>query len=147
MKQPKIAALPAREKQPGLQKEPDDVHKNDPISWGLGRVDFHGAWGWLKLDREHLDELHQELVKLEGKTLHKLLQTKKVKDIPTVHMKREAQQRLKDIDLEEHDTVWELRLPGKRRAWGLVERSVFQFLWWDPLETACNPPPKGTRRR
>lgn len=145
-KQAAMAASPGRAKSPGAKDTPD-VSKNEPMSWGLGRMDFGGKWGWNNLDADHVDELHRELVKREGKTLHHLLRTEEVKEIPALHMKREAQDRLKGRGLEERDTLWELRLPGKRRAWGLMDGSVFQFLWWDPEETACNPPPKGTKRR
>jgi hypothetical protein len=117
------------------------------MSWGLARVDLWGQWGWLKLDPEHVSELHGELVDLEGETLHDLLKGEEIKDIPAKHLRRAARERLEHLGLEEHDTLWELRLKGKRRAWGLVERSVFHFLWWDPEETACNPPPKRQRRR
>ena len=143
---PQRAADPARTKQPGASETPD-VIKHEPVSWGLARMDLDGDWSWLKLDPGHLAQLHAELVKHEGETLYVLLQDETVKDVATRHLKIPAKNRLKEIGLEEKDTLWELRLPGKWRAWGLMERSVFHFLWWDPNETACNPPPKGERRR
>jgi hypothetical protein len=117
------------------------------MSWGLARMDFEGDWSWLKLDPTHIAELHRELVGLEGETLHDLLKAQEIKDIPAEHLRRGAKERLEHLHLEEHDTFWELRLRGKRRAWGLVEGSVFHFLWWDPKETVSNPPPRGKRRR
>lgn len=145
-KQAALVASPSGAKKPGAKDTPD-VIKHEPLSWGLERVDFGGTWGWRGLDAKHIDELHRELVKREGETLERLLKAKEVKDIPAVHMKREAKERLQKLGLEERDTLWELRLPSKRRAWGLMDGAVFQFLWWDPDETACNPPPKGSKRR
>jgi hypothetical protein len=145
-KQAAMAASPDRAKSPGARDTPD-VIKHEPVSWGLGHLDLDGRWGWRKLDRAYLDELHRELIKLEGETLDTLIRTKEIKEIPASHMKRAAKERLSKRGLEERDTLWELRLPGKRRAWGLMDGSIFNFLWWDPHETACNPPPKGDRRR
>jgi hypothetical protein len=145
-KQAAMAASPDRAKRPGVRDTPD-VIKHVPLTWGLVHLDLDGWWGWRKLDEAHVDELHRELVKLEGETLDKLLRSKEIKEIPTAHMRREAKERLSERGLEERDALWELRLPGKRRAWGLMEGAIFNFLWWDPDETACNPPPKGERRR
>jgi len=146
-KQPVAGAAQQRGKQPTTGALAPDAIKHEPITWGLKRVDFHGDWGWLQLDPEQVAALHRELIDLEGATLHELLRSKKTKDIPSEHMCREAKKRLGTLRLEERDVLWELRLNGKRRAWGLVEGAVFQFLWWDPGETACEPPPKGERRR
>lgn len=121
--------------------------KHEPVSWGLTLVDLDGEWSWLKVDPTILSALHAELVKHEGETLHTLLSGQTVKDIPTTHLKPAAKIRLQELGLEEKDTLWELRLPQKRRAWGVMARAVFQFLWWDPDETVCNAPPKGARRR
>lgn len=145
-KQPKFSTPPAGSKRPGIESTPDVV-RHEPMTWGLGLVDFGGEWGWRKLDPDDIERLHEELVELEGETLHDLRKTEKVKEIPAQHMVREAQQRLGLLELEEHDTLWELRLKGKRRTWGLMQGPVFCLLWWDPNETACHPPPKGKRRR
>jgi hypothetical protein len=124
-----------------------DAIKHEPLTWGLKRVDFNGDWGWLQLEGRDVADLHRELAAMEGETLHDLLRRSKTKGIPAEHMRQGAKDRLATLRLEERDTLWELRLNSKRRAWGLVEGSVFHFLWWDPDETACNPPPKGTKRR
>jgi|HubBroStandDraft_2_1064218.scaffolds.fasta_scaffold96684_2 hypothetical protein len=145
-KQAAMVTSPDRAKSPGARDTPD-VIKHLPVAWGLIHLDLDGRWGWRKLDEAHVDELHRELVKLEGKTLDKLLRSKEIKEIPTAHMRREAKERLSKLGLEERDALWELRLPGKRRAWGLMEGSIFHFLWWDPDETACGPPDRGERRR
>lgn len=147
-KAPSAGAQPgAKRPTIGRAQKALDAVKHEPISWGLKRVDLNGDWGWSKLEAEHVEDLLQELVRLEGETLHTLLKSAKTKDIPTDHMRRGAKDRLVTLRLEERDHLWELRLESKRRAWGLVEGSVFQFLWWDPDENACNPPPKGTKRR
>lgn len=147
-KQPHLVSLPAPEKKPRIERDPDVV-KDMPITWGLKFADLHAdcKWSWQKVDPAHLESLHSQLVGMEGKTLHALQKNGGVKDIPAHHLKCAAKERLKELRLEEADTLWELRLDRKWRVWGLVEGSTFYFLWWDENETACNPPPKGERRR
>jgi len=84
---------------------------------------------------------------VEGEKLVDLLRAKRIKDIPAEHMSRGAQERLKELGLEEEEVFWEIRMPSKRRAWGTMRGSTFSLLWWDVKETACNPPPKGIKRR
>lgn len=144
---PRASAVPEGRKDPTTGSRDPEAIKHKPISWGLKQVDLDGEWSWRKVDSEHLQSLHEQLAELEGKPLWHLLRSNKVKDIPARHLRRKAQSRLKEIGLEERDTLWELRLLNKWRAWGLVNGSVFHFLWWDEFETVCNPPPKGKRRR
>jgi hypothetical protein len=145
-KQPGIAAAPKGIKTPRAEFEPDVV-KNEALTWALARVDFEGKWGWAKLLADEAEPLHKELSVYEGQTLHTLVKGQKIKDIPAANMCREARDRLVLLGLEEYDTLWELRLNGKRRVWGVIHGSTYYLLWWDPKETACNPPPKGKRRR
>lgn len=146
-KAPKRAAQPNDAKAPKTALLDPDVQKDLPLSWGLKRVDWGGDWGWRLLEDDHVVDVHQELASLEGRTLHDLLREQKIKDIPAKHLRRGAATRLAQRGLEEAEVLWELRLKHKRRAWGLVERAVFYFLWWDTKETVCHAPPKGERRR
>jgi hypothetical protein len=147
----KRATVPASfrpEKRPKLAvPDPDKVVKNQPLSWGYRLIDLGGKWGWRNLDSDHLDALRLGLRDIEGKKLHALLQTNRIKRIPVQHMEPEARERLKTHGLEEAEELYEIRgLPKKWRVWGLMERAVFCLLWWDEFHTACGPPPKGVKR-
>jgi hypothetical protein len=141
---PGIAAEPPGVKTPGLAAEPV---KDKPLSWRLSRVDFLGDWGWSNLAADEMATLHGELADCEGETLYNLLKAEAIKDIPTEHMVRKAKERLVDLGFEEHDTLWELRLNGKRRVWGFVHDADFYILWWDPDETACGRVSRQRNRR
>jgi hypothetical protein len=144
-RKPRVAAQPSGVKAPSLAATPS---KDKPLSWRFGRIDFDGKWGWSKLAVEEMPALHVELAECEGETIHRLLTEEKIKDISTNHMVRAAKNRLACLGYEEHDTLWELRLNGKRRVWGFVHDDAdFYILWWDPKETACNKVPPGQRRR
>lgn len=128
--------------------DPDEIVKHEPLTWGYRFLDLGGEWGWNKLNPAHVERLHRELLEVEGQTLHSLLCNEKVKDIPIVHMKREARERLLARGFEEAEILYEIRVGYKKwRVWGLVERAVFLLLWWDEFETACHRVPKGAKRR
>jgi hypothetical protein len=145
-KNPSLAQPAPEAKRPAASTDPN-VLKHKPLSWGLKRLDLDCEWSWRDLDGQHIDTVHDELVSLEGRTLDELLRERKVKDIPINHLRSKPSARLKQLKLEEAEVLWELRLPNKWRAWGLVEGAVFYFLWWDEDEEVCHAPPKGQRRR
>jgi hypothetical protein len=148
-KKPQTAAQPGPGKRPvQAVPDPNDVVKDQPLTWGHRFLDLSGDWSWRKLDAAHAEKLHCILVGVEGKTLHSLLRSKKIKDIPVEHMKEKAKERLLQMGLEEAEVLYEIRLGHKKwRIWGLVEGSVFLLLWWDEFETACHRVPKGQKRR
>ena len=43
----------------------------------------------------------------------------------------EAQKRLAEIDVKEAD-LFSMRFSAKERAWGVRDKAIFRFLWWDP---------------
>jgi hypothetical protein len=145
-KKPLATAPVAPSKKPAAVRDPDII-KHQPISWGFGWVDFEGEHGWRTFDVSRIETLHDELTKFEGRTFFDLEQSKKIKDIPVEHLNRQPRERLKELRLDEVEVLWELRLPKKWRAWGLVEKAIFYFLWWDEKETVCHAPPKGKKRR
>lgn len=145
-KQPRATEPVAPAKAPFAIGDPNII-KHQPISWGLSAVDWGGEHGWRTLDLGEIEDLHDELSAFEGKTFYELERSSKIKDIPVEHFKNGPKKRLKSLGYEEVEVMWELRLKNKRRAWGMVEKAIFYFLWWDQKETVCNAPPKGERRR
>jgi hypothetical protein len=113
----------------------------------MGLVDFDGEWGWDKLDADHVDKLHQLITTFEGESLADLKHGKQAKPIPVNQLCQDAQRRLPRIGLGDRERLWELRFGHKKwRAWGIVEGSTFNLLWWDPQHTVCSGLPKGVTR-
>ena len=59
------------------------------------------------------------------------------KRIPAENMCKEAQARLTELELDDHGALWELRLSGAPRIWGLRSGHVFYPVWWDPDHSVC----------
>jgi hypothetical protein len=114
------------------------------ITWRLRSVDFEGRWGWTQLATDHGPELHRLMTEYESTPLRKLHRDERIKEIPVKHLCRDAKSRLKELDHEDVDSLFELRLGKERwRIWGLLEQSVFLPVWWDPEHTVC---PGASRR-
>jgi len=48
-----------------------------------------------------------------------------------------AQKRLKKLQLDESNSLYSLRLDGKKRIWGIVHNNVLNLLWYDPYHHVC----------
>jgi hypothetical protein len=113
----------------------------------MSLIDFEGNWGWSKLADGHVTTLHELIKTCEGETLAKLKHEKRAKQIPITQLCRAAQARLPRIGLEDREKLWELRFGHRKwRAWGLVEGSVFNLVWWDPDHTVCPGVPKNIQK-
>jgi hypothetical protein len=136
-RQPAYETSPKTKKKPSTGDiDPDAVH-NRYVVWRLSHVDLGGKWGWSNLLPEHVDGLHQFLVAAEKLNLHQLATGKLMKQIPVKDIVSKAQSRLGEIERDDLSDLWELRLPNKQRAWGVLRGSIFHFLWWDPNHNVC----------
>lgn len=45
----------------------------------------------------------------------------------------EAQKRWKELNLEEYDSVFSLRLSGRQRLYGILTDGTFKIVWFDPI--------------
>lgn len=118
---------------------------NDPppeeqrfLTWRMARADFDGDWGWARLEREHLETLRSLFAYYESTPVHVLRQGERIRSIPIHELNPEAQGRLAILEQDDLDELWELRFGNDDwRAWGILDRSRFDLLWWDPGHTVC----------
>lgn len=145
---PKYAKPPKESLVPKLGGIRPESSGDVSLIWRLAHLDLDGKWGWHKLVRAHVADLHKIFVAAETTPIHELMKNKRLKKIPVKHICGEAKRRLKDLDHDDADDIWEFRdLKEKRRAWGFLVKDNFYVLWWDPNHSVCpDGPPKGTRR-
>lgn len=134
-KQPKASVPTSREKRPKLPpSSPEEFIKH--MSWRFTACDHEGpfAWGWHALET-HLEKLKhfesQPWGQSEGTGVIG------AKRIPLDSLSNEATKRLRRLQLDDVDALWELRLAGKPRFWGMRHGNCFHFLWWDPDHKVC----------
>lgn len=100
-------------------------------------VDLEGPWGWTKFAAVHVKKLSEKCASWETMREGELFGWGGNKRIPAESMCGEAQKRLVELELDDHDALWELRLAGAPRVWGLRSAHVFYPVWWDPEHTVC----------
>ncbi len=146
---PRVAHEPHPKKRPSTGSIDPEANSRLPVTWRLNRVDLGGSWGWDRLIREQVAGLLVQLVALERQTFAELRQRQLANSIPIAEICREAQERLVEIEQNDTDEIWELRIPTNDnwRAWGSVTGAVFSLIWWDPEHTVCRHPPRSARRK
>jgi hypothetical protein len=112
------------------------------VTWCVNKADLSGSWSWgedRKWSPEEWDNIihppllefskltWQEIDRFSSDTGHKMHHSHEVGDLID-----EAQDRWRDLELEQYDSVFRFRMGGqKRRAWGFVVQAHFHFVWWD----------------
>lgn len=148
-KKPKVKKSVKLRKRPNTGGVDPEALDDRVVAWRLGWLDLHGTWGWSNLDAGHRPALLEQLVAFEAETLHELKRTRRAKIIPVEQISGEAQDRLVEIERDDTDSLWELRIPTTEgwRAWGIAVGAIFYLLWWDPDHTVSKGLPKGISRQ
>ncbi len=112
--------------------KPPDGGSQHPIVWRFSMLDLDGPWGWSNLATEFAKRLCDKCSGWESMRESELFGQGGNKRIPAQNMCSEARKRLTELELDDHGALWELRLEGKPRVWGLRSGHVFYPVWWDP---------------
>jgi hypothetical protein len=96
-------------------------------------MEFHDPFGWHEVDADTLRIVHSKLAEFERLTWREILSPDTGNhQMPTDRICKEAQERLRELKLDEVDSLISLRLKRRVRVWGLMDRGVLNLLWWDP---------------
>ena len=127
---------------PRQNKNPAAVSKNprsapssvnsENFRWNTKNADLCGEYGW---DRVKLRILFNKIIpklqqyetmtwgEIEGEGSH---------FINVDNCSQEARRRLREIELDDLEQLFSLRIGGRERIFGRRGGSVFYVLWWDP---------------
>ena len=132
-----------RQRRP-IPKPHDGGANRHPLVWRFSMVDFDGPWGWSNLAADFAKRLCEKCTGWESMHEGELFGQGGNKRIPAESMCSEAQKRLTELDLDDHGALWELRLSGEPRVWGLRSGHIFYPVWWDPGHSVCPSKKKHT---
>jgi len=122
------------------KRDPDNSASQRP-TWRMGTMDMDAVsdWGWGALTAEEADGVRKSLIGFESMTWGELCRqsTPRAKRIPISNLCRRAQQRLEAMRQDDADALWELRIDGPKRVWGIRVGDAFELLWWDPTHSVC----------
>jgi hypothetical protein len=134
-KVPAVAKEPTPTKTVKFANDPDVRGK--PISWRFSSADKAGPFAWSGLnDPGEFQEVIRKLADIE------MLSETDLKrggshPIELHKLSPEAQQRLRDINHDDLDSIFSIRLAGKVRIHCIHHLNVMRVLWYDPEHKAC----------
>lgn len=132
-KQPKSAYKPI----PGKQAKAEPELPTDPTpAWRIGRLDFDGPWCPRKMQVDELAMLIARLKNFESIPWTELHKTGS-HSIPVDSIVKAAKDRLTELNMDDIDELYSLRMQGQPRLWGIKRGHIFSVLWWDPLHEVC----------
>ena len=120
----------------------DDGHAT--LVWRFSMIDLEGPWGWAKFGNGHAGALTAKCAGWEGMREDEVFGKGGNKLIQADNMCPGAVARLTELELDDHGGLWELRLAGEPRVWGLRRGHIFYPVWWDPEHTVCPSKKKHT---
>jgi len=138
-KTPHNIESPFTEKKPSIDPNnaPTSVKEKKP-SWRMGMIDFGGYWGWEKLNNiDSLRTIQDKLKHFETMTWGEIEKKLIRKGSPQNHFMpvnkicKDAQRRLREINLDDQDYLYSLRFSGAERLWGIREAEILYIVWWD----------------
>jgi hypothetical protein len=156
IKIPKTAICPSV-KSPRIRSNPDDHIDTQTPAWQFHKCDQdHELWGWGKLSAdEFLRLVKDHLRSLETMTWGAIKSAAGGRGhgtnshpLSVAEFCKKARDRLRELNLEEYDELFSLRLKGQLRLYGIKEGRVLRFIWHDPHHgTIKEAYPTGERRK
>lgn len=143
-KKTKWAYEPNPTKSPKLPAESAKSGDGEIISWHLRTADLEGPWGWKSCNPQAFwDLIGAKIGSFEQMTWGEIVRGGS-HSVPIGKLVPDAQKRLSEINQDDVDDLFSLRLSGKQRILGIRTRSILKVLWWDPEHTACPSEKKHT---
>ena len=140
-KKPKSLITPHERKEPKLSAFP--VDDRNGFEFKAEQMDKKGQWGWDNFESKDTREVFQRIFELQKLTWQELVKTGShpisIQDIIPA-----AQKRLIEIEKDDFDELFSLRVVGRKRIWAIRERNILWLLWWDPNHEVCPSHKKHT---
>lgn len=126
------AHLPPKGARAGVN--PEYANQQTPV-WSIIIFDHESEWGKDRCQEEDSLWVHifPGLLNYEKRTWGEILGNRKRDHSCSIDsISKKARDRLKELKLDDIDSLFRFRLSGKQRVWGIREGRVFKLLWWDP---------------
>jgi len=137
---PKALNSPSETKIPKAGNVPNE---NSCLEFREGQMDTDGSWGWKNISPLQLRGIFRKIFSCQKLTWQNLRTSgSHLVDLKDLYPK--AQKRLLQIEKDDQDQLYSLRLSGKERIWGIKDGNIFWLLWWDPNHEVCPSNKKHT---
>jgi hypothetical protein len=142
---PKLGATPRDEKRPktGVETSFHDMHP----CWRFHKVDWEHPFVKGEVTGERLREWFDRLCEFEKMTWNEILVVAKKQNhnVNVEDLDKAARDRLEKVfGVVDFDEMLSLRVGGKERIWGLLDRGAVTLVWWDTDHAVCPSAKKNT---
>ena len=137
-KKPTSKFDPTPSKKPKAPADPSSYWHLKP-SWRISILEMRDPFGWHEIGQETLDRIRNRLVGFESMTWQEILVSgrKQNHSIRVYRLCTEAQKRLGELNLDDQERIYSLRVTGTERIFGFLNAGVMDVLWWDPSHSVC----------
>jgi hypothetical protein len=105
-------------------------------SWRFSTIDKIGPFEQYftedSFEEELFKHIKNKIIQYENLTWAELTKSRPNHPMPREKIAPEAQRRLEQINLDDHEIFYQLQINGRERLWGVREAGVINILWWDP---------------
>ena len=141
---------PIRAKDPSPKKRPvspagvESWDSQTPV-WRVGFMDLDGPWSWKCVEPGMWwDTIFLRLRAFESMNWSEIIRNTGSHNVQVNKLIYEARKRLEDINQDDIDALFSLRLSNKQRIWGIRNNRTLRLLWWDPKHEVCKSNPSNT---
>lgn len=128
-KSPKTCVQAQPRKVPRQAEQPR--YDREGFSWRFGSCDKGGPFCWAGITPDELAQALDRLGAFETMNDAQLRDTGS-HPIPIAQLDKLARDRLSEIEQDDLDELFSLRLTGEKRIWCIRNEMVMRVLWWDP---------------
>ncbi|MCA2378613.1 hypothetical protein ATU3C_17805 [Agrobacterium genomosp. 3 str. RTP8] len=134
-KKPRVARQPEPQKKPKFHSDPSV--KGAPIVWRFSHADKGGPFAWTALaDPAEFFEVIGKLAEIETVSENDLMRAGS-HPIPLHSLCKDAQDRLVELQHDDLDELFSIRLKGTMRVFCIHHANVMRILWYDPEHKVC----------
>ena len=122
-----------------IKSDPGNFDKTK-IAWQISTFDIDGEWGWTKIGpKRWLNDVVPKLQDFESMTWAEIQKASGGRKsgnnshfVLVENLKKEARDRLVELQQDDIDELFSLRLQGKHRIYGIRDGRVLRIIWFDP---------------
>ena len=130
---PLLEVTQADKKVPKSLKSSTDSGRKT-IVWRFGWADEGGEWDPNNLPPHKLKHLLGKLRSFESMTVNEIFHSgrEEGKCYEIAAMGSKVIRRLSELQRDDEDLIYRLRITGPERLYGFLRDEVFHIVWWDP---------------